>query len=509
MVNPFKRPTWRRELDSVAIPPSDRPQAIESLISGAGFGYTNSNFNGEKFIGGFGPTSIYNTDYRTLRERSEQLFTDNLFASGIITRFVTQEVNTGISLEATPLRTVLGLTDDYIEDWAERVEDLHKIWEWNKDLCDYSRMRTYGEILAEIRAESLVTGDILVVLRTNSVGLPCIQTISGALIDTPATRLTDSAVIHGVEVDSSGEHTGYFILQEDGTYKRLAARSANGRRKAWLVYGSKKRMDATRGVPLLSIVLQSLKEIDRYRDAALRKAVINSILAMFIKRELPGVVGTTPISGGAVKRSLAETTSPDGSKREFALAGQIPGMVFENLAPGEEPVGFDSKGTDINFPEFQNAVIDAIAWSMGMPPSKLKLAYSSNYSASQAELNDFKTLVNMDRTLLASSVCQPFYEEELAAYVASGKVDAPGYLESYLNPKKYDIYGAWVYAEWSGVVQPSTDLLKVTKAYIEQINAGLTTRKLAVRELNGRSARDIFRGLKREDEQFVKKEDKV
>ena len=146
---------------------------------------------------------------------------------------------------------------------------------------------------------------------------------------------------------------------------------------------------------------------------------------------------------------------------------------------------------------------------MGMPPSKLKLAYSSNYSASQAELNDFKTLVNMDRTLLASSVCQPFYEEELAAYVASGKVDAPGYLESYLNPKKYDIYGAWVYAEWSGVVQPSTDLLKVTKAYIEQINAGLTTRKLAVRELNGRSARDIFRGLKREDEQFVKKEDKV
>lgn len=501
MVNPFN---WLSRKKPEATAPE--PTTVDALIPGNSF--FNSDFDGEKFLGGFGTTKIYNTDYQTLRERSEMIFTDNLFASGLIKRIVTHEVNTGLSLEASPLRTVLGLTDEYIEKWAEKVEDLHKIWEWNKDLCDYQRMRTYGEILSDIRTESLVCGDILVVQRTNSLGLPCIQTISGSLIGTPNDRLLDPMVSHGVEVNAAGEHIGYFVLQGDGTYKRLAARSAKGRRKAWLVYGSNKRMDATRGVPLLSIVLQSLKEIDRYRDAALRKAVVNSILAMFIKKSLPNTVGTTPISGGAVKRTLAEATSSDGTTREFQLAGQIPGMVFENLAPGEEPVGFDSKGTDLNYPEFQNAIIDAIAWSMGMPPSKLKLAYSSNYSASQAELNDFKTLVSLDRNLLASSVCQPFYEEELAAYVAAGKIDAPGYLEAYLNPRLYDIYGAWVYAEWSGVVQPATDILKTTKAYIEQISNGLVTRKIAIRELNGRSSRDIFRGLKKENEELGVKDDR-
>ena len=35
---------------------------------------------------------------------------------------------------------------------------------------------------------------------------------------------------------------------------------------------------------MLSVILQSLKEIDRYRDATQRKAAINAILAMFIKK---------------------------------------------------------------------------------------------------------------------------------------------------------------------------------------------------------------------------------
>jgi hypothetical protein len=45
--------------------------------------------DGSKFAGGFGVTELLLADYWTLRQRSSQLFEQNLYARGLIRRLVT------------------------------------------------------------------------------------------------------------------------------------------------------------------------------------------------------------------------------------------------------------------------------------------------------------------------------------------------------------------------------------------------------------------------------------
>jgi hypothetical protein len=56
------------------------------------------SLTGDKFAGGFGATKVFTPDYWTLRQRSEQLFHENLYARGLIRRLVTNEINTGLTL---------------------------------------------------------------------------------------------------------------------------------------------------------------------------------------------------------------------------------------------------------------------------------------------------------------------------------------------------------------------------------------------------------------------------
>ena len=138
-----------------------------------------------------------------------------------------------------------------------------------------------------------------------------VQLISGNKVQNPlgeSPNLRRGHVIrHGVELDAVGRVVAHWVRQDDGTSERIPARGEkSGRRISWLVYGTDKRLDDIRGQPILAIVMQSLKEIDRYRDSAQRKATINSILAMFIKKG-DDKMGTLPVTGGAVRRDQATT----------------------------------------------------------------------------------------------------------------------------------------------------------------------------------------------------------
>ena len=83
-----------------------------------------TDFTGDKFYSGFGPTNWYLTDYWTLRARSRQLFQDNLYARGIIRRYVTNIINTGLTLESNPEEALLGFEPDALVDWSEKQENL-------------------------------------------------------------------------------------------------------------------------------------------------------------------------------------------------------------------------------------------------------------------------------------------------------------------------------------------------------------------------------------------------
>ena len=79
--------------------------ALHNFVGGA-----STSWDGDKFLGGFGITKDYEVvNHWLIRKRSKQLFTENIYARGIIRRLITNIINKGLSLEATPDAEILGL----------------------------------------------------------------------------------------------------------------------------------------------------------------------------------------------------------------------------------------------------------------------------------------------------------------------------------------------------------------------------------------------------------------
>jgi len=467
--------------------------------------FVNTQFDGDKFFGGFGATQIQNIDYWTLRQRSSQLFNDNLYARGIIRRLVTNEINTGLTPEASPDEQIIGVPEDSLNDWTETVETRFAIWAKNPNLCDWRRKDTFGAIQRNARAEALISGDVLFIMRQNPrTKLPMIQLISGNKVQTPlgghGSARKGNSIKHGVELDPVGRVVAHWIRQDDGTTKRIPAYGEkSGRRISWLVFGTDKRLDDVRGQPLLSLVLQSLKEIDRYRDSTQRKAVINSIVALSVEKDTDKM-GSLPISGSAVRRDQATVTDGDGSARTLNLASQIPGVIAEELQTGEKLNFHGTGGTDSDFGTFEGAIVQAVAWANEIPPEILTLAFSNNYSASQAAINEFKIYLNKVWSEWGETSCSPVYVEWLIAETLLQKIKTPGLLESWRNPEMYDVFGAWVCVDWYGSIKPSTDMLKQAKGSKLLIDEGWSTNAREARITTGTKFSKNIKRLKREND---------
>jgi capsid protein len=465
--------------------------------------FVNTWHDGDKFAGGFGTTEIQWTDYWTLRARSSQLFNENLYARGIVRRLVTNEINTGLTPYAFPDESVLKIDEDSLSDWSEGTENRFLLWGKSPKFCDWLKVSTFAEIQEQARLEALVGGDVLVVIHQNSSSkTPMIELIRGEHVRTPLDFNDDKDVRHGVELDKAGRQAGYYVIDGEGNHKRIPAYGPKtGRRLAWLLYGTDKRLDDVRGQPLLTIFLQSLKEIDRYRDAAQRKAVINSYIALFMQKE-QDKPGTLPITNAAVRRDQV-TVSDEAGAREFEITNHIPGLVMEELQVGEKPVAYESANSDINFAEFERAIIQAVAWASQIPPEILTLAFSNNYSASQAAINEFKIYLTLIWTKFGDRFCSPIYTEWLVSEVLNQKIIAPGLLDAWRDKSDYAEFAAWNSVDWYGSIKPSTDMFKQAKGSELLIQNGLSTHSREARINTGTKFTKNMKRLKRENELMV------
>jgi len=470
-----------------------------------------TDWDGDKFFGGFGITKDYDiVDFCLLRKRSKQLFTENLYARGLIRRLLTNEINKGLALEATPDNEILQLDQEFINNWTEKVERLFSIWGKNPKLCDYKKLETFGAIQRQARMMALLSGDVLVVQRIGRNGLPNIDLIDADCVVDPLNdqmykdvKARGNKICDGVEIDSTGRHIAFFIESKEGGYKRIPAYGARtGRKQAWLLYGTEKLHNHVRGQPLLALVIQSLKEVDRFRDAELRSAVVNSMIAMWIKKD-EDKISSLPISSGATRKDTITTQDDSQGRKDVQFSTNLPGMIFQELQQGESPVSYDTTRPNINFGTFESAVISSIAWANEIPPESLVLSFNSNYSASRGAVQEFKIYLNKVRTIFGEQFLDPIYQEFLLSNVLAGNIETPMFLESRNDQTRWFVYGAWLGTDWNGAIKPNVDLLKEVKAYKEMIDGGLITRERASRELNGMKYSKIYTQLAKENQQLA------
>jgi lambda family phage portal protein len=476
--------------------------ASETRYVGPGQLYDGSNF----FDGvGGAVDEIANLDYWTLRARSAALFYGNLYARGIIRRMVTDVINTGLQPESTPEEGVLGLMDDALEEWAENIETIWRLYGESKDIVDYKVTREEGELQAQIYTEALVEGDCLVINRIHKqTGLPQLQIVNGGRVRTPIDKGMDSSVIDGVRIDKkTGRHVGYYVYNGttdvyDDTYTYIpAVGSKSGRRVAWMVYGPDKREDGIRGEPLLGIAIQPLKEIHDFRGSVQLKEKLNAQIVLAVERT--GPVKTKFATGGAMKKGSVSGDTTGGTPT-VPLVQLAPGMILQGLEPGEKLTVHSPGGTSAGFGPFESAIMVGLAWGLQIPPEILMMSFNKAYSASQAAKNKWNTYLAKERSRISAAHCKNHYEEWFVSSVLSGKIVAAGFLDAMADSKQYDVRRAWLKTEWYGQVEPTVDPVKHVTSSKMAVAEALSTRTREARQFNGSKFSHNARRIAKENE---------
>ena len=476
----------------------------------------NDVFNGDKFPGSFGATKSFSfVDYWTLRERSLQLFKENPYAIGVIRRILRNEIFTGLIPESSPIASILW-PQEKAEDGEKKAVDtgkmmteMFKLYADDKNIFDYKKQQNFGEFQETVRMESLLCGDGIIVARINpETDLPHWEWINGRHIRTPENYNSSSGnkIKHGVEIDNAGRHIAYYVRRLDGeeyTYSRISVYGANsGRRVAWMVYGSEKLVDDVRGTPILACMLYMLKEVDRYRDAESRSAVVNAMIPLIVKRA-PSSVGngsrpTANLSRLNEKTDVVAPVQGIVESQKPLSVGMEPGVIFDDLAPGEEITSFQTNRPNVNYKAFEEAIIQVFCWVLELPPEIGVLKFTSSYSASRQANSEYDIYLKYRTCKNGHSICKGIFEETIISMILNGTLDIPDFFDDFFVVKKWQLRNAWLNCSWTGLSRPSVDLLKDVKAARDAIDLGISTYDDQSRKLFGKSFRTVQMKLKSE-----------
>ncbi|MBP7735945.1 MAG: phage portal protein [Spirochaetes bacterium] len=461
-------------------------------------------FDGDKFPGSFGATKNYDyVDYWTLRERSMQLFRENLYCKGIIRRILRNEINTGLNLEADIVSEVVGIDQDTAVEIGTERETSWSLWANDPYLCDWKQQKTLGELAADARMTALLSGDCIIVLRINpTTGLPAVDLIDGRHVQTPfgQTPRLGNTIKHGIELDAMNRHVAYWVRQADGTHERIPCWGEKSwRRISWMIYGSERRLDDLRGEPILAAALYMLKELDRYRDSESRAATINAMLPMYVKKTQPGA-GSRTFDGGAIRKGqqTGASNKPDEGPRRWNWAKWIPGVMPQTMAYGEEIESFSTNRPNVNFKIFEETIINVFSWTLEIPPEITRLLFQNNFSASRQANNEFEVYLKYRTWKHGRDFYQPIYIELNIQDALLGNWKAPGFLDAWRDLSRWKELNAWVNAHWTGISRPSVDIQKDVNACGSALDYGFCTQDWAARRISGQSYKSILVTRKRE-----------
>ncbi len=475
-------------------------QIMNSGYGNYGASEVKKSMRGWLYHGGSAKEDIQD-NLDTLRQRSRDLYAGAPIATGSTKTMRTNVVGTGLKLKSTIDEEFLHMTENQARELETAIEREFSLWADSPN-CDLERIDNFYELQQLAFLNELLSGDVIALLptteRAGSVYDLRIQLIEADRLCTPDSETINPLITGGVEKNQYGEVVAYHIAKHHPLsfdyqnpmreWVRVEAYGgATGRRNVIHIM-HRERVGQVRGIPFLSPVIESLKQLERYTEAELTAAVVSGLVTVFIQKENNSE--EPPIGEGIEEEYLVDTE--DENSIELA-----PGAVID-LGENEKANMTNPGRPNANFDGFVMSVIKQIGCALEVPFEIVLKCFSNNYSASRGALLEFWKTVNMYRGWLAADFCQPIFEEFMCEAVAKGRINAPGFFADPLVRKAYCA------AEWNGPSAGQLDPKKEVEAAELRVQGGFSTRDRETTELTGG---DYYKNMKqRKREEKVLKE---
>jgi capsid protein len=468
------------------------------------------SFNGEKNPGELGNPINLIADPSALRHRAYEYELTSDAVKIITGKFFKWVVGSGLKLQAEPNEKVLTL-EKVSEDLTEFQSNVEAYFSLYADslLPDFSGMTNLHDLALNAYKTAFLGGDCLAVARFDDDYNITIQIIDGQHIATPllSNYITEAdargnKIRHGIEIDKNGKHVAFYVIKDGAgalsEFERIEAKGEKtGCLMAWMIYGSKQRIDHLRGISQLTPILEKIAKLDRYTEATVSSAEERAKLPWYIKHSRFSD-GENPMLGN-IKRNAGGTVTESSFNLGVGVAKEI--TATENKTVYNMPVDSELKALDSNaevtYDTFFTAVFNQLCAALDIPPEVALQKYSSNYSASRAAINGWEYIIKIHREKFAKEFYQKFYNLWLYVHVLKNKVQANGYLTA-VNGKNSYITNAYSKARFLGVNMPHIDPVKEAKAVrtmLGDIKAGeapLITHEQATEQLgNGEFSENV------------------
>lgn len=218
-----------------------------------------------------------------------------------------------------------------------------------------------------------------------------------------------NGIVQGIERDAWRRVRAFHLLKShpgslmNGIYQQTKRVDAD--RVIHIAY--RKRIGQNRGVPLLHSALIRLADIKDYEESERVAARISAAMAFYIKKGSP---------------EDYDESKAGASRSTFPIA---PGMVFDDLAPGEDIAMFESNRPNPFLEGFRNGMLRCVAAAGRSAYSTIARSYDGTYSAQRQELVEAQLGYDLLQHQFIDYWCRPTYRTFVQMAIASGVVRVP------------------------------------------------------------------------------------
>jgi lambda family phage portal protein len=413
----------------------------------------------------------------SLRLQARHLDENHDLASGVLDCLVANVIGRGITVEPQVKNQdgelAIEVNQKLSELWEEWVRYPEVTWEchWNHMLRLLARhLFRDGEVFIK-HIEGNITGFDHGTLVPYSLELIEADYLPFDYND------EKKHIIHGVEKNNWGRATAYYLYKEHpGSTHKIITRKDVQRVLAENIIHLKftKRLSQTRGVSLFSNVLTRLEDIKDYELSERLAAKVAASICAYIRKSLDAPAGSTSLD--------------DAGNR---LMQMQPGMIFDNLMPGEEVGMIDSNRPNTMLEQFRNSQLRAVAAGTNTSFSSISKDYNGTYSAQRQELVEQSVHYAVLREYFIERCVRPIWERFVSMAMLSGQLPNSDNTLQKQSLKK---------ASFQGPNMPWIDPKKEGEAEMIAVSAGFKSRSQVIRERGG-NPQDVFEQIKQERKQ--------